>query len=81
MPRNDKYGYTSYGFEITAPEGWKLLPEGVDIPQAHRECIEDYSTNKHWWCDPRRCHSTMTPMKAMVWGGVRAFAVLEKKDE
>ena len=73
----NKYGYTSKGIRVPTPSGWKLIPEGAEIPQEHREYIEDYSRDRSHLCEPRRCHSTMTPIKACVWGGVRA--IFEKK--
>ena len=67
---DDKYGFTS--------KGWKIIPEYMEIPQDHMEFIEDYSSDLCWWADPRRCHSTMTPLWTLVWGGVRAFVMKEK---
>lgn len=67
------YGYTDEGEKIIAPEGWELIEERGEIPQIHREFI-----GKNW-CFPRRCHSTMTPMDACVWGSVKCFA--RKTDE
>lgn len=69
-----------YGFdgdlEIRAPKGWRLLPEGADIPQVHRV----YGGGSGW-CEPRRCHSTMTPIYACVWGYMKAFAVPEAQQD
>ena len=62
------YGINDDGDTIEAPKGWVLIPEGEYIPQQHREYIGT------WWCGPRRCHSTMTPFNAMIWGSVRAYA-------
>lgn len=73
----DMYGHTTDGTKVEAPKGWRILPEGTDVPQAHREYLEDYTDNRSWWCDPRRCRSTMTAIYACIWGGVRAYAVPE----
>lgn len=56
------------------PKGWEIIEAGGDIPQEHVCCIEDYYTGYVMWVQPRRCHSTMTAMWAMVWGGDRAYA-------
>lgn len=64
-----RYGFFDDGRAIVAPPGWEIIPEGGAIPQEHREAAREGI-----WCDPRRCHSTMTPMDARVWGYVRAFA-------
>lgn len=48
---------------------WRILSEGEIIPQTHCEYILDVG-----WVSPRRCHSTMTPFKARVWGHVLCFA-------
>jgi hypothetical protein len=76
--KSDIYGYES-GEKIEPPKegkysqefpnGWRILPEGADIPQIHREFLYGIG-----WAGTRRCHSTMTPMRAMVWGSVRAIA-------
>jgi hypothetical protein len=58
---------TDYKHEF--PNGWRILPEGADIPQNHREFLHGIG-----WAGPRRCHSTMTPLRAMIWGSVRAIA-------
>ncbi len=62
------YGYDS-GEKIVAPTGWRILSKDADIPQNHREFLHGIG-----WAEPRRCHGTMTPLRAMVWGGVRAIA-------
>ena len=76
--RND-YGFTTDGSKIISPKGWKIIPEGSEIPQIHREYIENYGYTfphlHHQWEAPRRCHSTMTPLSARLWGGARAYAV------
>jgi hypothetical protein len=70
-----RYGFTDAGDPIAAPPGWRILPEGAEIPSVHRECRED-----GYWCYPRRCRSTMTALDARVWGWVRAYAVpLDKR--
>lgn len=71
-PKPDQRAYGHYkGEPIPAPAGWKIIPEGEEIPQEHRE----YIVQEHGlWCEWRRCHSTMTPPKATVWGDVRAYA-------
>ncbi len=59
------------GEPISAPAGWGIIPEGEEIPQEHRE----YSVVGYgMWCEWRRCHSTMTPLAARIWGSVRAYA-------
>jgi hypothetical protein len=64
------YGYYK-GEPITVGDGWKIIPEGEEIPQEHME----YSVVEHgMWCESRRCHSTMTPLTARLWGSVRAYA-------
>lgn len=64
---------------IKPPYGWSLLPAGQAIPQKHRECITGYNRymkrHRTLWCDERRCHSTMTPHTAQIWGDVVAFAI------
>jgi hypothetical protein len=65
------------GEAIVAPPGWALVPEGEFVPQVHREYTENYGGGWHGWASPRRYHSTMTPIRARVFGGVRAFAVPE----
>lgn len=72
---SENYAEFRNGEAVSSIEGWTMLPEGEKVPQVHREFIEDYVTNKGWWCAPRRCRSTMTPIVATVWGGVRAIAV------
>ena len=67
---NDTYGVVD-GKPIQAPEGWRILNEGADIPQVHRE----YNGDAKLWCHPRRCRSTMTAFVAGVWGYVQAVAV------
>lgn len=73
------YGVTRDGKQVVPPEGWRILSEGETVPSVHREFIEGYdgrtNTWSNWWCDPRRCRSTMTPHVACVWGWVIAFAV------
>ncbi|UTC28002.1 hypothetical protein [Stenotrophomonas phage A1432] len=66
------------GETIVPPKGWVLLAEGSPVPHAHREYIENYGGGWAGWAAPRRCHSTMTPMTAQVWGSVRAIAVPEE---
>lgn len=73
-----KYGYHR-GNKIEIPVGWKLLPEGIEVPAVHREFhslwnsyMEDWTGQ---WASPRRCRSTMTPIYATIWGSVRAIAV------
>jgi hypothetical protein len=68
MYSEDKYGYHN-GKVITPPKGWEIIPENEDIPQEHR-----YFSNDGFWCHERRCHSTMTPINARVWGFIQAFA-------
>jgi hypothetical protein len=78
-----RYGFTDAGTCISPPKPdrygpnagvpWNILPEGAPIPQKHREFIDYMGTQT--WCEPRRCHSTMTPPNATVFGSVRAFAV------
>ena len=72
---NDTYGVVD-GKPIQAPEGWRILSEGSDIPQVHRE----YNGMAKLWCHPRRCHSTMTPFVAGVWGYAYAYAVPETEE-
>ena len=76
-----RYGFADDGTEIVAPPGWDIIPEGGDIPQAHREflqlCPYRGKPGQALWASPRRCHSTMTPIYACVWGDVRAFAALK----
>ncbi len=73
--RDAGYGVLSTGYALPeTPDGWETIPEGGDIPQQHKECLEDYRTNKAAWVFERRCHSTMTAMHACVWGSVRAYA-------
>jgi hypothetical protein len=75
LPHFDQYNMSSEGNALPAtPKGWKIVPAGETIPQEHMECREDYRTGRVVWCSERRCHSTMTPLWALVWGGVRAFA-------
>jgi len=79
VPKNI-YGYTNKGKDkIVAPDGWVILSEGEEVPEAHREHLELYNGLKSdWyslWADPRRCHSTMTPLTAQIWGAVRAIAI------
>jgi hypothetical protein len=72
-----RYGFCDSGKEIVAPDGWKILSEGKEIPQVHREYTNSYGRFglTSVWCSPRRCHSTMTSINAQVWGSVRAIAV------
>jgi hypothetical protein len=73
--RDTGYGVLSTGSALPpTPEGWEIIPEGEEIPQQHRECLEEYTNNKASWVFERRCHSTMTAIKACVWGSVRAYA-------
>lgn len=65
-----QYGYADTGAPIVAPAGWKILSMGEAVPQVHREATEDGI-----WCQPRRCHGTMTAPHAGVSGYVRAIAV------
>jgi len=77
--RRAVYGVDDFdGSTIVAPKGWQIIPAGMPIPQKHREFLSDTRTPAHRgsWCWPRRCHSTMTPFVASVWGSVRAFAEL-----
>ncbi len=75
------YAHLRNGEPIPAPvDGWVILPEGIKVPQVHQEFYEDYSTNRSWWLGQRRCISTMTPIVAQVWGGVRAIAVPQHPD-
>lgn len=70
------YGIDCYtGKEIIPPKGWRILPEGIYVPQGHREYTQVLSDRPGGWADYRRCHSTMTPITARVWGSVRAIAV------
>ncbi len=52
---------------------WQILPEGTIVPAVHSEYVVD--AERGWWCSPRRCTSTMTPIRAQVSGAVRAYAV------
>lgn len=63
------YGYTEDGDLIVAPKGWKIIPFNKEIPQIHCE----YDA-KNAWLEPRRCHSTMTPWVAHLFGNIRAYA-------
>lgn len=63
------YGYTEDGDPIVAPKDWKIIPFNKEIPQIHRE----YDA-KNAWLEPRRCHSTMTPWVAHLFGNIRAYA-------
>jgi hypothetical protein len=67
-----RYGYELGNQLIVAPKGWKILPEGVEVPQEHREYILGVG-----WASPRRCRSTMTPIRSMVYGSVMVYAVPE----
>lgn len=74
------YGLRLDGTPVTPPKGWRLLAEGEEIPQAHREFIRcpPYGASSTWseqWASPRRCHSTMTALRAGVFGSVIAYAV------
>lgn len=85
-PKPDTRAYGHYkGEPIPAPAGWKIVPEGEEIPQEHREYIiqrrgpvvsgSSITIQEHGlWCAWRKCHSTMTPLEATVWGDVRAYA-------
>lgn len=68
------YGYHIDGEPILAPTGWKIVPEGERIPQEHREYIVRDQGLAGQWCERRRCHSTMTPHQAVVWGDVQVYA-------
>jgi len=71
----NNYNQTSQGKPLPkTPQGWTIIPEGQPIPHHHTECLEDYTTNKTTWARPRKCHSTMTPLTATIWGSVRAYA-------
>lgn len=76
MYKNDDYG-KSNGLPIKPPNNWRLLKEGEKIPQVHRV----FDGMSQIWCQPRQCHGTMTPPKAMVWGYMQAFAELINKEE
>lgn len=79
------YGFNDDGQAIKPPKPpnfalpgrendvWEVVKEGDEIPQIHREYIGNA------WCQERRCHSTMTAMKAEIWGSVRAYAKLKDK--
>ena len=78
---SDRYGFPIYqygldhkGDPIVPPPGWRLLCEGEPIPTAHREFTRN-GDNWSGWCEPRRCHSTMTPLRAEKSGWVLGFAV------
>jgi hypothetical protein len=38
MSTRKKYGFDA-GIDVRAPAGWKLLPEGAEIPSAHPEYL------------------------------------------
>jgi len=63
---------TDKGKKIEAPDGWKMISEGIGVPHIHRYYIEG-----HGWSEPKRTISTMTPIYACVWGYMLAFAVPE----
>jgi hypothetical protein len=71
-----EYGKDGEGRSITAPTGWKILPQGEYVPQVHREFLQ-MPGRKGAWCEPRRGYSTMTAIHAQVWGNVQAYAVRE----
>ena len=82
---NARYGYIDNGPAIIPPKGWKIIPEGYEVPNSpQREFIMVYDgrhrTWDGWWCDSRRGLTTMSPIWACVWGGVRAIAVPEDFD-
>jgi hypothetical protein len=52
---------------------WRIIPEGQPIPQVHRKYVVNVEGEGHWY-PPSRCHSTMTPPTAQVWGDVAAYA-------
>lgn len=75
MGTRARYGFYDNGVQIVAPPGWEIIPEGGEIPQEHCYAAQGLSgEGGGLWCNPRRCHSTMTPLDARVWGYVRAFA-------
>jgi hypothetical protein len=78
-PKADREVYGHHrGEPIHAPSGWVIISEGQEIPQEHRE----YVAQEHGlWCQWRRCHSTMTPPKAKLWGDVRAYAARDARLE
>ena len=76
-PDRKLYGYHK-GEPINAPSGWRILTEGEEIPQEHREYV---AQDCGLWCEWRRCHSTMTPPKAKLWGDVRAYAARIKEKQ
>ena len=60
------------GKKIEAPSGWKIIPEGGNIPHVHRYYMEGRG-----WSEATRTISTMTPIYARRWGYMMAFAVSE----
>lgn len=83
-----RYGYKENGdlikkprpakFPLSDNNNWELIPEGEVIPQYHRVYHETYSSRGNiWigcWTEEKRCRSTMTPVRAVVWGSARAYA-------
>ena len=69
----DRYAYNN-GTPVTIPEGWELIGVGDAIPKVHRVLVKDMIDGKLTWVQPRRCHSTMTPIYARVWGNEIAYA-------
>ena len=75
-----RYAIDLAGAPIAAPPGWRILPEGEAVPHVHREFIRSapYGASNRWserWAAPRRGHSTMTALRASIWGSVIAYAV------
>lgn len=68
--------YGRLNFQLIKPKkGWRIIPEGYQIPHKHMEYRRDlHDDEKGWWCDERRCRGTMTALWACVWGDVIAYA-------
>ena len=78
MPRRyHQYGYLN-GVAIVPPNGYKLVPQGHEIPHRHRVLVWD-GKERYTWAAERSCRSTMTPVWARVSGWDIAFACLESE--
>lgn len=72
------YGYQPDFTPAVPPKGWKLLPQGMEVPHRHMHFRIDQ--DGRWFWTEFRSINTMTAIFARNWGHVVAYAVPEECD-